>query len=489
MTRLAGGVARRWGRLGITVRLMLLHAALLSVVIGVIVLQSDRVISQHLEAGLNKNLADDASEYVNAAATRPAGESIDSFTRSYLAVHGRGQKYLLLIGLPPAPGAAATPPVLANDHSAFLGRIPQVEALVDRPVRTAEFLTVSAAGSTFRLSVTPVTVAGVEMGTFVSATNLAALNPDRNDQLTVAILEALAALAAAELAAYFLLRRVLRTVNKVAAAAEHARTGDLAQRLDYRGPLDEVGRLAHTMDAMLGQLDESFSAQRRLLADVSHQLRTPITIARGHLEVLARCDETSSTDQHETFTVVLDELTHLSLMVERLLFLGQALEPDFLMEQSVDLPALVDELFDAARVMANREWTLGPVPRVEVRADAAKLRGAILNLVDNAVRATGEADRVTVDVRLGEELVIEVTDTGTGITPEDQQLIFDRFRRSASSSYSGSGLGLAIVKAVAEAHGGRVELDSRPGRGSRFGIVLPASRVLHRSTPMIPGPV
>jgi len=462
---------------------MVLHGAVLSVVIGLIVLQSDRVITQRLEAGLNRNLADDAPEFVQAALARPPGQSLAEFTRAYLRAHNRGQKFLLIVGASAPGGTAATLP--ASDHSAELARTEQIQHWTTNPPLQAEWVTITVGNAKFRLFAAPLSVAGTPIGTFVSGADLATLNPDRNDQLSLAVVEALAALAAAELAAFLLLRRVLRTVNTVTAAADEARTGNLAQRLHYSGPGDEVGRLARTMDAMLGQLDAAFTAQRRLLADVSHQLRTPITIARGHLEVLSRTGDRPPAEQYETVAVVLDELTQLSMMVERLLFLGQALEPDFLMEDSVALPDLIDELFDAARVMANREWSLSAVPDVLIRADGAKLRGAILNLMDNAVKATTDDDSICLRIRLDEELIIEVCDTGRGIAVADQPVIFDRFRRSEASKYGGNGLGLAIVKAVAEAHGGRVELKSELGRGSTFAMVLPADRVHRQARPLV----
>ncbi len=476
MTHATRRVARRLGRFGMTTRLMTVYTLSLMVIIGLIVWQSDRVITQRLTSALNTDLVDEAQEYTGAAAGRPPGQTLAAFSQGYLQSHVTSHKLLLILGLRPSPSGPEVP-ALANRRSSLMTAVPQVAAWVRRPPPVTELITVPFRGASYRVGATPLLVGDRRIGTFVAAANLATLNPDRNEQLALAILEGMGALLAAVGAGYLLLRRVLRTINNVTEAAEAARAGDLAQRLPYRGPHDEVGRLAHTVDDMLGQLDAAFSSQRRLLADVSHQLRTPITIARGHLELLAR-QGTGPGDQ-ETIVLVLDELTQLSLMTERLLFLGRALEPDFLLEEAVHLPTLLGELFEAAQVMAKRSWSLTGVPKASVRGDAAKLRGAILNLLDNAVRATGEEDSISVGAWIeAGEVVIEVADTGRGIAEDEQPVLFDRFRRSSTSTYGGSGLGLAIVKAVAEAHGGRVSLESRVGEGSRFRLTLPATRLL-----------
>jgi two-component system OmpR family sensor kinase len=198
--------------------------------------------------------------------------------------------------------------------------------------------------------------------------------------------------------------------------------------------------------------------------------------------VLARQKDDLEGEQAETIALVIDELTQMSLMVDRLLMLGQALEPDFLLEERVELPALFHEVFEAAQVMAPREWILNPIPEATIWADHAKLRGALLNLVDNAVKATGQNGIIELKASVGEEILLEVSDNGRGISPEDQRRVFDRFRRFAESSYGGTGLGLAIVKAVAEAHGGRVRLTSGVGEGCRVVIALPITR-LRTATP------
>src|SRR5436305_5033682 len=144
---------------------------------------------------------------------------------------------------------------------------------------------------------------------------------------------------------------------------------------------------------MTDWLASAMTAQRRLLSDVSHQLRTPLTVARGHLEVLGRTDAENPREVRKTVALVVDELDHMRSLVERLLMLGRSLEPDFLEPVPIDLRSMLAEVLDAARVLAPRKWELSDVPDLVLLADAAKLRGALPNLLDHAVHATKRGDR------------------------------------------------------------------------------------------------
>ena len=218
----------------------------------------------------------------------------------------------------------------------------------------------------------------------------------------------------------------------------------------------------------------ALTSQRQLLSDVSHQLRTPLTVARGHLEVLLRAHTSDPEEVRDTVSLVVDELHHATILVDRLMMLGRALEPDFLDPQPVDIRAFMADLHDAAKVLAERNWVLGNLPDLVIHADATKLRGAMLNLIDNAIKATTNADTITLTAAEHEhELHLAVTDTGPGIPADLHDVVFDRFRRGRDPHQRGSGLGLAIVEAVAEAHHGRCQLTSSPGNGCQVAILLP----------------
>jgi signal transduction histidine kinase len=217
------------------------------------------------------------------------------------------------------------------------------------------------------------------------------------------------------------------------------------------------------------------ASQRQLLADVAHQLRTPLTVAKGHLEVLHRSGTDDAQEVSETTALVVEELSQMSSLVDQLLLLGHSLEPDFIQREPVDLRSFMADLRAAVTVLADRNWVLAPVPDAVVLIDQAKLRGALLNLIDNAVKATAAGDSIKLAAACDGNVLFSVSDTGRGIAPELQARVFDRFRRVGPQDQRGSGLGLAIVKAVAEGHGGYVHLDSSLGQGTSVTMVLPAA--------------
>jgi signal transduction histidine kinase len=231
---------------------------------------------------------------------------------------------------------------------------------------------------------------------------------------------------------------------------------------------------------MLDRIETAMGSQRRLLSDVSHQLRTPLTVARGHLEVLQRTSLNDPLAVNETVDLVVDELDHMRALVERLLLLGRAMEPDFLAKQPIDLRSCLGDVYAAAQVLADRRWTLAPVPDVVVEADEPKLRGALLNLVDNAVKATVGGDDITlaaeIDAASG-DLILSVDDSGPGIPEADRGSALVRFSRPGATDGRGAGLGLAIVRAVAEAHGGSTAISTSALGGCRVAVRLPSSSV------------
>jgi two-component system, OmpR family, sensor kinase len=214
--------------------------------------------------------------------------------------------------------------------------------------------------------------------------------------------------------------------------------------------------------------------QRRLLSDVSHQLRTPLTVARGHLEVLTRTDLGDGKATRETIDLVVDELDHMGGLIERLSVLGQAMEPDSLTVEQLELSAFLNEIHDACPVLADRRWVLRPIPVVCFAGDAGKLRGAVLNLVDNAVKATSRGEPIELSASVdGSHIRICIGDSGKGIPAAQRAAVLRRFSRPGGRDADGSGLGLAIVKAVAEAHGGTVEVGSSTLGGAQVAIVIP----------------
>jgi signal transduction histidine kinase len=221
---------------------------------------------------------------------------------------------------------------------------------------------------------------------------------------------------------------------------------------------------------MLDRLESAFATQRRFLDDAGHELRTPITIVRGHLELMSQDPD----ERRETLALVMDELDRMSRLVEDVLTLAKAERPDFLDLETVDVETLSREVFAKAVALAERDWRLGTVGRGMIVADRQRLTQALVQLAQNAVQHTDGGAVIAISSTVSEGAArFSVRDTGPGVPPEDRERIFDRFGRGAGPRREGAGLGLAIVRAIAEAHGGTVELDSRLGRGAALTVVVP----------------
>jgi two-component system OmpR family sensor kinase len=213
--------------------------------------------------------------------------------------------------------------------------------------------------------------------------------------------------------------------------------------------------------------------EREFMRDAAHTLRTPLTVAQGHAEFVLDGLE-PGTETHDDATVLLDELRRLARISDQLLLLGTAEHAAALLLAPVQLDRLALEAGRRWRAATGREVTVRVGDPVAVLADEQRLRHALDALVENALNATEEGGRATIDARVrGGRAVLEVSDTGTGIAAADLERIFERFARGADAeTRRGTGLGLPIVKAIAEAHGGAVAVDSTPGSGTTFTVSL-----------------
>ena len=214
--------------------------------------------------------------------------------------------------------------------------------------------------------------------------------------------------------------------------------------------------------------------QRRFLQDAAHQLRTPITIALGHAELLATTVD--GQQEAEDIDVVIGELSRLRRISERLLVIAAAADPAFLHPEPVALDQLIAELIRRWRPAADRSWRIARLDQVTVSADRERLGLALDALLENAVRHTGSNDVIQLSVIRdypGMPARIIVADTGSGIPADEVPLIFDRFSTGQDGQPRGTGLGLPLVRAVARAHGGNVTVSAAMGRGSEFELTLP----------------
>lgn len=271
---------------------------------------------------------------------------------------------------------------------------------------------------------------------------------------------------------------VLRPVRLVTDAARSISESDLTQRIPVESD-DEVGRLARTFNEMLDRLEEAFATQKRFVDDAGHELRTPITVIRGQLELLG--DDPA--ERKQTMDLVNSELDRMSRMVEDLLILARSETPDFVSTHPVDLTDFMEEIQVKVSGLVGRDVTLEKADPGVFSADAQRLTQAVSNLVRNSVEHGGADVSIKIGAILeGPDVRIWVEDDGPGIPEEVRAHMFERFYRGGPSrrSTNGAGLGLAIVRAIVEGHGGTVSLDSRPGR-TRFTITLPA--VPHEEEP------
>lgn len=286
---------------------------------------------------------------------------------------------------------------------------------------------------------------------------------------TYAIVAALALLAVTAMAAW-VSGRLLSPLRTLRETADDISATDLSRRLPVTGN-DDITALTRTFNGMLDRLEAAFVGQREFLDDAGHELKTPLTVLRGHLELL---DPDDPAEVVETRELLLDETDRMSRLVGDLILLAKSDRPDFLRPREVDLDALTRDLVTKARGLGDREWVLDAVAERKLVADDQRLTQAVLQLADNAVKHTRDGDTVGIGSSYGGGVVrLWVRDTGPGVAPGDRERIFERFGRSAvPPGDEGFGLGLSIVGAIARAHGGSVAVEDAEPSGARFVITL-----------------
>ncbi len=243
---------------------------------------------------------------------------------------------------------------------------------------------------------------------------------------------------------------------------------------------DEIGRLIHTMNDMIGRLHSSFAQTRQFSSDASHELRTPLTIMRGEIELALRSEKTPL-EYRETLSSTLEEIVRLKSIIDNLLTLGKADQGVYEMKlEEVHLDALIRDLFDDSELLAESKHInveLRKADPVTIVGDKGRLRQLFLNLVDNAIKYTPEGGHVSLSVeRQNGSACVKIEDSGIGIPSDDLKKIFDRFYRvdkARSREMGGSGLGLSIAKWIAELHRGSITVDSEVNKGSRFTVTIP----------------
>jgi signal transduction histidine kinase len=353
-------------------------------------------------------------------------------------------------------------------------RLNEDESLVERwsAVTETDAGLVETPGGTVRYLAVPIRAGGEVRGVFVAAVFRDLEMGEIQPAVRAGALVGGAAALVGSVLAFFLARRIIKPVQAVEATARTISESDLSRRIEIRGD-DEITHLAETFNDLLDRLERAFAAQRSFVDDAGHELRTPITIIRGQLEVLS-----DDPDQRaHAIDLVTGELDRMSRMVNDLLLLAKAQQPRFLEFDLVDVGSLTREVHEKASALGERRWRLDAVADGTLVGDRQRLAQGLIQLAQNAVDHTDVGDEVALGSRIDDGLArFWVRDNGPGIPPEMRERIFDRFSRVGSRRSDGAGLGLAIVRTIAEGHRGRAWVETDTGEGTTFTIEIPVNQ-------------
>jgi two-component system, OmpR family, sensor kinase len=469
--------------LSLRLRLTLLWCAVSLVVLLGLELLSLAVLSAQINNAVDNDLALVAKQYQDSVAGAANVTELQQRASTFLAADlDAGSGFAAIYRIELEDGT-----VLSNNaDQPLVERIAAVEAQPGIPATMHD----PELGDV-RMAAIPIVQDGRTVGDFRIALPLSGVQAIVADHLSPLLIGNAVLVALGGLMAYVVTGHALSPVRRITATAACISEGDLSRRIGYQGPRDEVGHLAETFDAMLGRLQRGFEQRQAFYALASHELRTPLTIVRGHLEVLRRTERPAAEEIRETLDISLEEIDRITEEINDMLLLGRMLLGQAYPLTVLDASAVLADVHRKARRLAVRDWRLdvaGPAP---VRADAEQLSRALLNLVTNAVRHTGEGDLVRLICRQeGEWTALEVADSGHGIPAADLDHVFDPWYRAGNRDGRVGGLGLMIVREVATAHGGQVDVVTRVGRGTTFTIRLrpavPARAAEARPAPALP---
>jgi signal transduction histidine kinase len=378
--------------------------------------------------------------------------------------------------------------------------------------KSHRFYTTSENGTPLLVYTVPIIANQIIAGAVQIIKPVAAVEDTLNQVSRYLIIGTAFSLILAAIVGAFLARRALAPVDTITqTVGTISRTKDLSRRLNIANDSSEVGQLAATFNEMLDRIQQSFRTQERLIADVSHELRTPLTTVQGNLDLLRRYAATVAQDPsraqqigemlQEIMSEAESETARMSTMVTDLLTLAQvdsgALQ---LQREAVEMDTLLLDVYRQARRIAQTrrgpnalEIRLGSEDQALVYGDRERLRQIMLNLADNAIKYTPNGGIITFALEQDNQWVkVSVSDTGIGISAEDQAFVFDRFYRTdkaRSRALGGSGLGLSIAQWLAYAHQGKVTVTSEIKQGSTFTLWLPAYRPIEPSTQKVLTPV
>lgn len=379
---------------------------------------------------------------------------------------GRNESSLGIVG-----GRATYIPGVAmdfhlEDDPAFIERI--VAEVADGSARIG---TATSPLGVLRYIAVPITIdSDPEPAIFVTAIDLEAELAELSSSFLTFAVFSVGALLVVGLVGWLVAGRLLAPIRQLRATASRITATDLHERIEVVGR-DDVSDLTVTINGMLERIEGSVTAQRQLLDDVRHELKTPLTIVQGHLELM---DTSNRADAEATRLLALDELERMVVLVDDIDALADS-QGALLTALPEDVADLTHDVHAKAAAIPDRDWILGAVAQAIVHIDRRRITQAWLQLVDNAAKYSPAGTPIAIGSSITTEGVeFWVSDQGPGIPAGAEARIFERFGRADEGrGIRGSGLGLPIVAAIARAHGGRVSVSSSP-LGSRFAIVVPA---------------
>ncbi len=463
-----------WPRIffGARTRILAWYVALVALSSAVSVLALRPSLYGRLEERIEESLTQEIEEFhqlvmgTNPSTGQPFGENVAAIFDVFLSrnVPDDDEFLLTLVNGQFYKSSPRALPVALQPDSDLVNHLAQLTRTEQGEIETTD--------DTILYRAEPLKIRGKTQGVFVVAHALTGEQEEVNEAVVTVFEVGLAGWVIATMLAWFAAGRILAPLRSLTATALSISESDLSQRIPVRGS-GEIAKLTMTFNEMMDRLEAAFASQRDFINDAGHELRTPITIIRGHLELMGDDPE----EQRETLELVIDELDRMSRFVDDLILLAKSERPNFLISETVEIGSLSEELYAKAKVLAaRRDWRLESKGAGRLVADRQRLTQAIMNLAENATQHTIEDDTIALGTALNNSgAYFWVRDTGKGIALVDQQRIFERFARASSQrrQSEGAGLGLAIVRAIAEAHGGRVELRSQAGVGSTFTLILP----------------
>jgi two-component system, OmpR family, sensor kinase len=438
------------------------YVLLLAVALGISSILLFKAATIYQEDAAEQKLREEVYDFEAALTGRAAGETVHEAVRAHLEHWPEEDHEALVVRLAGKRSQAAGP---VEPEPGIVRALGQAS---DR-----RFLSLETSAGDARVLTAPIRVEGRVVGA-VAAVHL---TEEDRDYLLLALATVLSvavvALLVASLIAWTSVGHLLRPLKEIAATADAiSREGDLLRTIPESGRQDEVGVLAASFNRMLVRLDAAFRRERRFLSEASHELRTPITICRGHLEVLGPNPDPE--ELRESIDIVIDELGRLGRIVEEMTTLARVDDPEFLRPREIALDDFMEEVGVKAETLLDGRLTVErPQSGSMVRADPQRLTQALLNLLNNAAVHGDNGARVELRVVAETDVwKFEVADEAGGLPEGQEQNVFRPFHRGKTRAV-GRGLGLAIVLGIAEAHRGSAGVENRPGKGATFWVRVP----------------